>query len=269
VSASNDAGAAGATATAPAASNPARPLQGRVAVVTGGGKGIGLAIARRLAAQGATVVVTGRDQAALDAFVAETKGTGGTALAIVADMAKAGEADRLCAETLAAFGSADILVNNAGITRDGLLVRMSDEDWDAVIDTNLKGAFRAIRAFTKPMMKQRRGRIVNITSVIGLIGNAGQANYAASKAGLIGLTKAVAKELASRHITVNAIAPGFIETSMTEALGDKAREGLQAHIPLGRLGSAEDVAHAVAFLCSEDAGYVTGQVLPVDGGMVM
>jgi 3-oxoacyl-[acyl-carrier protein] reductase len=244
-------------------------MEGRVGVVTGGGKGIGLAIARKLRSQGASVVVTGRDRAALDAFVAETTAAGGRALAVVADMANAGEADRLCAATLEAFGKADLLINNAGITRDGLLVRMSDEDWDAVLDTNLKGAFRAIRAFTRPMMKQRWGRIVNITSVIGLIGNAGQANYAASKAGLIGLTKAVAKELASRHITVNAVAPGFIETAMTEALGEKVRAGLQAQIPLGRLGSAEDVAHAVAFLCSEDAGYVTGQVLPVDGGMVM
>ena len=244
-------------------------MDGRVGVVTGGGKGIGLAIARKFRSNGAAVVVTGRDQAALDAFVAETTAAGGRALAVVADMAKPGEADRVCAATIEAFGKADYLVNNAGITRDGLLVRMSDEDWDAVLDTNLKGAFRAIRAFTRSMMKQRWGRIVNITSVIGLIGNAGQANYAASKAGLIGLTKAVAKELASRHITVNAVAPGFIETAMTEALGENVRAGLQAQIPLGRLGSAEDVAHAVAFLCSEDAGYVTGQVLPVDGGMVM
>ncbi len=244
-------------------------MDGRVGVVTGGGKGIGLAIARKFRSNGAAVVVTGRDQAALDAFVAETTAAGGRALAVVADLAKAGEADRVCAATLEAFGKADYLVNNAGITRDGLLVRMSDGDWDAVLDTNLKGAFRAIRAFTRPMMKQRWGRIVNITSVIGLIGNAGQANYSASKAGLIGLTKAVAKELASRHITVNAVAPGFIETAMTEALGENVRAGLQAQIPLGRLGSAEDVAHAVAFLCSEDAGYVTGQVLPVDGGMVM
>jgi 3-oxoacyl-[acyl-carrier protein] reductase len=243
--------------------------EARVAVVTGGGKGIGLAIARRLSGDGHAVVAAGRDGAALEAFVAEATGAGGRALAVTADLAKAGEADRLCAATLEAFGRADILVNNAGVTRDGLLLRMSDDDWDAVLETNLKGAFRAIRAFTKPMMKQRWGRIVNITSVIGMIGNAGQANYAASKAGLIGLTKSVAKELASRHITVNAVAPGFIQTAMTEALGEKVREGLQSQIPLGRLGTAEDVAHAVAFLCSEDAGYVTGQVLPVDGGMVM
>jgi 3-oxoacyl-[acyl-carrier protein] reductase len=243
--------------------------EARVAVVTGGGKGIGLAIARRLAASGHAVVVTGREDAALDAFAAEVAASGGRALAVAADLSKAGEADRLCAKTLEAFGRADVLVNNAGVTRDGLLLRMTDADWDTVLETNLKGAFRAIRAFTKPMMKQRWGRIVNITSVIGMIGNAGQANYAASQAGLIGLTKSVAKELASRHITVNAVAPGFIQTAMTEALGEKVREGLQAQIPLGRLGTAEDVAHAVAFLCSEDAGYVTGQVLPVDGGMVM
>jgi 3-oxoacyl-[acyl-carrier protein] reductase len=243
--------------------------EARVAVVTGGGKGIGLAIARRLAASGHAVVVTGREDAALDAFAAEVAASGGRALAVAADLSTAGEADRLCAKTLEAFGRADVLVNNAGVTRDGLLLRMTDADWDTVLETNLKGAFRAIRAFTKPMMKQRWGRIVNITSVIGMIGNAGQANYAASKAGLIGLTKSVAKELASRHITLNAVAPGFIQTAMTEALGEKVREGLQAQIPLGRLGTAEDVAHAVAFLCSEDAGYVTGQVLPVDGGMVM
>jgi len=243
--------------------------EARVAVVTGGGKGIGLAIARRFAALGHAVVVSGRDQAALDAFVADVAAGGGRALAVAADLSNAGEADRLCAATLGAYDRADILVNNAGVTRDGLLLRLSDDDWDAVIDTNLKGAFRAIRAFTKPMMKRRWGRIVNITSVIGMIGNAGQANYAASKAGLIGLTKSVAKELASRHITVNAVAPGFIQTAMTEALGENVREGLKSRIPLGRLGTADDVAHAVAFLCSEDAGYVTGQVLPVDGGMVM
>ena len=185
------------------------------------------------------------------------------------DVARAADAERLCARTLEAFGRADILVNNAGIARDNLIVRMSEEDWDQVIDTNLKGTFLCIKAFTRPMMKQRWGRIVNVSSVVGLLGNPGQANYVASKAGVIGLTKAVAKELASRHITVNAVAPGFIETAMTSGLNEKARDTLLAQIPLGRLGSPEDVAHAVAFLCSEEAGYVTGQVLSVDGGMRM
>jgi len=246
-----------------------RPFEGRVAVVTGGAKGIGLAVTRAFARGGAKVVVSGRDQAALDEACAEVKRDGGEAIATKADVAQEADANALCARALEAFGKADILINNAGVTKDGLLLRMSDADWDQVLDTNLKGAFHCIRAFAKPMVKQRWGRIVNVSSVIGLIGNAGQVNYAASKAGLIGLTKAVAKELASRHITVNAVAPGFIETAMTGALDEKVREGLKAQIPLGRLGSADDVAHAVAFLCSEEAGYVTGQVLTVDGGMVM
>ena len=244
-------------------------LETRVAVVTGGAKGIGLAVSRRLAREGAKVVLTGRDAAALDSAAAELKGAGAEALPVTADAAKAGEAERVCDTTLKAFGRADILVNNAGVTKDGLLLRMSDEDWDLVLATNLTGAFRMIRAFARPMVKQRWGRIVNVSSVVGLTGNAGQANYAASKAGLLGLTKAVAKELASRHITVNAVAPGFIETAMTEGLGEKVREALGAQIPMGRLGSPDDVAHAVAFLCSEEAAYVTGQVLPIDGGMVM
>jgi 3-oxoacyl-[acyl-carrier protein] reductase len=244
-------------------------FQDRVAVVTGGGKGIGRAIAARLACGGAKVVLSGRDPAALETACGEIQGQGGEALAVPGDVAKAADAERLCARTLEAFGRADILVNNAGITRDNLVMRMSEEEWDQVIDTNLKGTFLCIKAFSRPMMKQRWGRIVNVSSVVGMLGNPGQANYVASKAGVIGLTKAVAKELASRHITVNAVAPGFIDTAMTSGLNEKVREALQAQIPLGRLGSPEDVAHAVAFLCSEEAGYVTGQVLSVDGGMRM
>ncbi|HET9250653.1 MAG TPA: 3-oxoacyl-[acyl-carrier-protein] reductase [Candidatus Eisenbacteria bacterium] len=244
-------------------------VKGRVAVVTGGARGIGRAMTRAFAAAGAKVVVSGRNPEALEEACAEVVAGGGEAIAVQADVARESEADLLVEKTLEAFGKAEILVNNAGVTRDGLLLRMSDRDWDEVIDTNLKGAFHCTRAFARPMVKQRWGRIVNITSVVGLMGNAGQANYAASKAGLIGLTKAVAKELASRHITVNAVAPGFIDTAMTEALGEKAREALTSRIPLGRLGKPEDVAHAVLFLCSEEAGYVTGQVLTVDGGMVM
>ena len=244
-------------------------FKNRVAVVTGGGKGIGRAVASKLACGGAKLVLSGREPSALETACAEIRSQGGEAIPVAGDVSKPGDAEALCAKTLEAFGSADILVNNAGITRDNLVLRMSEEEWDQVLDTNLKGSFLCIRAFTRPMMKQRWGRIVNVSSVVGLIGNPGQANYVASKAGLVGLTKAVAKELASRHITVNAVAPGFIETTMTSGLSEKVREALKAQIPLGRLGSPEDVAHAVAFLCSEEAGYVSGQVLSVDGGMRM
>ncbi|HET9940712.1 MAG TPA: 3-oxoacyl-[acyl-carrier-protein] reductase, partial [Candidatus Eisenbacteria bacterium] len=244
-------------------------FEGRVAVVTGGAKGIGRAIAVHLASGGAKLVLAGRSEGPLEELKAEIHGQGGEVVAVRADVAVEADADALCARTLEAFGKAEILVNNAGVTRDGLLLRMSDADWDQVLDTNLKGAFHCTRAFARPMVRQKWGRIVNIASVVGLTGNAGQANYSASKAGLLGLTKAVAKELASRHITVNAVAPGFIETAMTDALGDKVRDGLKAQIPMGRLGKAEDVAQAVGFLCSEGAAYVTGQVLTVDGGMVM
>ena len=246
-----------------------RRLDGRVAVVTGGAKGIGRAIATRLFQDGARVVISGREETALKAACAEMKGQGGEVDWVAADVAKAGDTEALCQRTLELHGKADILVNNAGVTRDNLVMRMSEGDWDQVLDTNLKGSFLCIRAFSRPMIKQRWGRIVNVSSVVGLMGNPGQANYVASKAGVLGLTKSVAKELASRHITVNAVAPGFIETAMTSGLSEKVREALQAQIPLGRLGSPEDVAQAVAFLCSEEAGYITGQVLSVDGGMRM
>jgi 3-oxoacyl-[acyl-carrier protein] reductase len=246
-----------------------RPFEGRVAVVTGGAKGIGRAIAIHLAAGGAKLVLAGRSEGPLEELKAEIQGQGGEAVAVRADVAVEADVADLCQSALDAFGKVEILVNNAGVTRDGLLLRMSDADWDQVVDTNLKGAFHCTRAFARPMVRQKWGRIVNIASVVGLTGNAGQANYSASKAGLLGLTKAVAKELASRHITVNAVAPGFIETAMTDALGETVRDGLMAQIPMGRLGKAEDVAQAVGFLCSEGAAYVTGQVLTVDGGMVM
>ena len=244
-------------------------FEGKVAVVTGGARGIGRALTEGFARGGARVVISGRDEAALELARSAVVAGGAEAIAVRADVSQEADADALCDRALEAFGRADILVNNAGVTRDGLLLRMKDADWEHVLATNLTGAFHCIRAFAKPMMKQRWGRIVNVSSVVGLTGNAGQANYAASKAGLLGLTKAVAKELASRHITVNAVAPGFIETAMTDALTEKVREGLLAQIPMGRLGKPEDVASAVAFLCSEDAAYVTGQVLTVDGGMVM
>ena len=244
-------------------------FDGKVAVVTGGARGIGRALTDAFAREGAKVVISGRDEGVLEQARCAVVAGGAEAIAVRADVSQEADADALCDRALEAFGRADILVNNAGVTRDGLLLRMKDADWEQVLATNLTGAFHCIRAFAKPMMKQRWGRIVNVSSVVGLTGNAGQANYAASKAGLLGLTKAVAKELASRHITVNAVAPGFIETAMTDALTDKVREGLLAQIPMGRLGKPEDVARAVAFLCSEDAAYVTGQVLTVDGGMVM
>jgi 3-oxoacyl-[acyl-carrier protein] reductase len=244
-------------------------FEGKVAVVTGGARGIGRALTEAFAREGAKVVISGRDEAALEEARGAVTASGAEAIAVRADVSQEADADALCDRALVAFGRADILVNNAGVTRDGLLLRMKDADWEQVLGTNLTGAFHCIRAFAKPMMKQRWGRIVNVSSVVGLTGNAGQANYAASKAGLLGLTKAVAKELASRHITVNAVAPGFIETAMTDALTEKVREGLMTQIPMGRLGKPGDVASAVAFLCSEDAAYVTGQVLTVDGGMVM
>jgi 3-oxoacyl-[acyl-carrier protein] reductase len=241
-------------------------LAGRVALVTGSTRGIGLSIAETLAECGARVAVVGRDPAKAQDVASrvspDARGFG-------CDVADVASVNTLVAAVEQAFGSLDILVNNAGLTRDNIMLRLKDDDWDAVIDANLRGAFAAIRAATRGMMKRRWGRIINISSVVGLVGNKGQSNYAASKAGLIGLTKSVAKEFASRIILANAVAPGFIETDMTNAMTPEARASLTGAIPLDRLGSPKDIASMVAFLASEHASYITGQVLVVDGGMVM
>jgi 3-oxoacyl-[acyl-carrier protein] reductase len=243
--------------------------KGKIAVVTGASRGIGRSISLALSAAGATIVAMDMDQAATDAVVAELKAAGGNAIAVVGNVTNPVDADNMIDAAMKEFGRVDILVNNAGITRDGIFLRMKDEDWDAVLTVNLKGAFLCSRAASKVMAKQRSGRIINIASVVGQMGNAGQANYCASKAGLIGLTKSNARELAKRNITVNAVAPGFIATAMTDALSDKVKEELTAQIPLERLGSADDIANAVLFLASEASGYITGHVLSVNGGMYM
>lgn len=244
-------------------------LAGKVVVVTGAGRGIGRAVALAFARAGADIACVSRTEANARQVAAEACQLGRKALAYAVDVSQAGEVDAATAAILADFGKVDVLVNNAGITRDGLLMRMAEEDWDAVLDTNLTGAFHFTRALSRGFIRQRSGRIINITSIIGKIGNAGQANYAASKAGLIGFTKSVARELASRGITCNAIAPGFIETDMTAALKDETRKKLLEQIPLARLGRAEDVALCALFLASSAADYVTGHVLTVDGGMTM
>jgi 3-oxoacyl-[acyl-carrier protein] reductase len=241
-------------------------LTGQTAFVTGSTRGIGLAIARALHEAGAKVAIVGRDPARAQAVAAEL---GDRASGVSCDVARADQVEAAIGAAEAALGPIDVLVNNAGITRDNILLRLSEADWDAVIDANLKGAFHTTRAVIKGMMKRRSGRVINITSVVGLTGNKGQANYAASKAGLIGFTKSVAREYASRGILVNCIAPGFIDTEMTNALPDAARASLLEDIALGRLGQPEDIAGAVLFLASSLAGYITGQVLVVDGGMVM
>lgn len=245
-------------------------LKDKVALVTGASRGIGRAIALSLAEAGADVVINySGNEAKANEVVAEIEKMGRRALAIRANVAEFAQVEQMVEQVLSHYGKLDILVNNAGITRDNLIMRMKEEDWDLVIDTNLKGVFNCIKAVTRPMMKQRSGRIINISSVVGVMGNAGQANYVAAKAGVIGLTKSTAKELASRGITVNAVAPGFIETDMTDVLGENVREELMKLIPLSRLGKPEDVAHLVRFLASSGADYITGQVIHVDGGMAM
>lgn len=241
-------------------------LSGRVALVTGSTRGIGLAIARTLSQCGARVAVTGRDAARAAAVAADL---GGDARGFGCDLADLAQASSLVDQVEQGLGPVDVLVNNAGLTRDNILPRLKDEDWDVVLATNLRAAFATVRAATRGMMKRRWGRIINVSSVVGLVGNRGQANYAASKAGLIGFTKSVAKEFASRNILANVVAPGFIATEMTDAMTPEARATLTAQIPLARLGTAQDVASVVAFLASEHAAYITGQVLVVDGGMVM
>ena len=245
----------------------AKALAGKVAIVTGGSRGIGLAIARLLAEDGASVVVSGRDAARLEAAVKELESLGAAALAVVADVSKRDDVERLVDATRERFGRIDVVVNNAGITRDQLLVRMKDDDWDQVLDTNLRGVFLMTRAVGKVMMRQKSGRIINIASTAGAMGNPGQVNYSAAKAGVIGLTKAAGRELAHWNILVNAVAPGLIETDMTAALPAEAREALLQQVPLKRIGQGREVAEVVRFLAGEGASYITAQTIHVNGGL--
>lgn len=244
-------------------------LKDKVVVVTGGNRGIGKSIALSFAKNGASVAICGTNEGTLKETAAEIEKFGVKALALKVDVSKGADAETFAKAVLDLFGKVDVLVNNAGITRDNLLVRMSEQEWDDVLSVNLKSTFLMTKAFVRSMMKARQGRIINITSIIGVRGNAGQANYAASKAGIIGLTKTTAREFASRNITCNAVAPGFIQTDMTKDLGDKAKEELLQQIPLGFLGETGDVANMVLFFASDEARYITGQVICVDGGMVI
>ena len=245
-------------------------LSGKIALVTGAGRGIGRQIAVTLARYGATVIVNyNGSQAKAEEVVTEIKNHGGRAEALRCNVAELAQAKEMIDDVIKTYGSLDILVNNAGITRDNLILKMSEEDFDAVISTNLKGAFNCVKHASRQMLKQKSGRIINISSVSGVMGNAGQANYCASKAGVIGLTKSVARELGSRGITVNAVAPGFIETEMTDVLPETVKQSLGEQIPLKRFGTTRDIAETVAFLASDHAGYITGQVIQVDGGMAM
>ena len=244
-------------------------LTDKVAIITGASRGIGEAIATQLSICGANIILTARNIEGLNAVKDSINAQGRLAEAIVSDVSSMSSLTELTANTIDKFGRIDILVNNAGITHDNIIMRMKEEDWDSVLNINLKGCFNGIKAVTRPMIKNKGGRIINITSVIGQIGNAGQCNYAASKAGIIGLTKSMAKELGSRNITVNAVAPGYISTNMTNKLNADLKEKMKSYIPLGRLGTPNDVANLVCFLASEEAGYITGQTFNVDGGMVM
>ena len=245
-------------------------LEGKNALVTGGSRGIGHAIALELARQGANVAVTANSSlAGAESVADEIRALGRNAVAAQCNIADSGQVEKLISQVLTSLGSLDIVVNNAGVTKDALVLRMSEEDWDTVLDTNLKGTFLVTRAALKPMIKQRHGKIVNITSVIGLIANPGQANYSASKAGIIGFTRTIAKEVASRNIQANCVAPGFIETAMTDALSQEQRDNIIKEIPANRLGSPQDIANVVAFLCSPSASYITGQTITVDGGMIL